>query len=180
MASLDTFKCQPIGAFVDFYVRNSVVSADPFARNSCAATYNNDLNPKTKAEHHLKADAFLKMLEEKQVVPDLVIFDPPYSMEQCKRCYESYGYKFSYEDSLYVIRWTKEKNILARIMPVGSIFLHFGWHTNGMGLKRGFTIEEILLVSHGSAKNDTICMAEKRTNKQELLFEDFDDKEGGI
>ena len=91
-------------------------------------------------------------------------------MEQCKRCYESYGYKFTYDDSLYVIRWTKEKDVLSRLIPLGGVFLHFGWHTNGMGMKRGFTIEEILIVSHGSAKNDTLCMAERRTSKQIALF----------
>ena len=170
MANLDTFKCQAIGLFVDKYLKESKVSIDPFARNFQGGTYRNDLNPETKAEYHLKARDFLKELTTQRVTADLVIFDPPYSMEQCKRCYESYGYKFTYEDSLYVIRWTKEKDIITQLLPIGGVFLHFGWHSNGMGMKRGFKIEEVLLVSHGGAKNDTICTAERRTNEQLKLW----------
>ena len=110
------------------------------------------------------------MLVDQKVKADLVVFDPPYSMTQCKRAYENFGYKFTYDDSLYVIRWTREKNLISQLLPKNGVFLHFGWHSNGMGKKRGFHIEEILLVSHGSAKNDTICMAERRTSEQLELF----------
>lgn len=170
MANLDTFKCQPIGLFVNRYLEESKISIDPFARNFQGATYTNDLNPNTKAEYHLKAEDFLKKLISQGIKADLVIFDPPYSMEQCKRVYESYGYNFTYEDSLYVIRWTKEKDLIIQLLPIDGIFLHFGWHSNGMGINRGFNIEEILLVSHGSAKNDTICTAERRVNEQLKLW----------
>lgn len=40
--------------------------------------------------------------------------------------------------------------------------LSFGWNTTGMGISRGFQIQEVLLVCHGGAHNDTICIAEKR------------------
>lgn len=170
MANKETFKCLPIKLFVEHYLKNSKISIDPFARNYKCCTYTNDLNPKTKAQHHIKAKDFLQMLVDQKVQADLIIFDPPYSIEQCKRSYENFGYKFTYDDSLYVVRWTKEKNLISQLLPKGGIFLHFGWHSNGMGLKRGFTIGELLLVSHGSAKNDTICIAEKRTSEQINLF----------
>ena len=170
MANLDTFKCPPIKGFVEYYLRQSKISIDPFARNFLGCTHTNDLNPDVKAEHHMKAIEFLEMLLVQGVEADLVIFDPPYSMEQCKRVYESFGYDFTYDDSLYVIRWTKEKKILKDLIKKDGIFLHFGWHSNGMGMTRGFTIEEILLVSHGSAKNDTICLAERKTSEQLKLF----------
>lgn len=170
MANCETFKCAPIGAFVEYYLNQSKMAADPFARNYTGANLTNDLNPNTKARYHMKALDFLKMLEGNKYEIDLIIFDPPYSMEQCKRAYESYGYEFTYEDSLYVVRWTKEKNICSKILKKDGIFLHFGWHSNGMGMTRGFTIEEILLVSHGSAKYDTICMAERKTSDQLKLF----------
>lgn len=170
MANADTFKCQPIRAFVEWYLRDSKVSIDPFARNFQGCTYTNDLNPSTIAEYNMKALDFLKLMSDKGVSADLIIFDPPYSMEQCKRVYESFGYDFTYTDSLYVIRWTKEKNVAKDLLKKGGMFLHFGWHSNGMGMTRGFAIEEILLVSHGSAKNDTICMAERKTSEQLKLF----------
>jgi len=169
MPSSDTFTCPPIRSFVMKYLNQSKISVDPFARNFQGCTWTNDLNPNTQAQYHIKALDFLKMLQDKGVHPDLVVFDPPYSMEQAKRSYESYGYKFTYEDSLYVVRWIQEKNLLAYLMPNNSIFLHFGWHSNGMGKKRGFSIAEIMLVAHGSAHNDTLCMAERRTSKQEVF-----------
>jgi len=126
MANLNTFSCQPIGLFVKKYLEKSTVSIDPFARDTDIATYTNDLNPETKAKYHLKAEDFLQELVNQGVKADLVIFDPPYSMEQCKRSYESYGYQFTYEDSLYVIRWTKEKNLISKLLGIGGVFLHFG------------------------------------------------------
>jgi N6-adenosine-specific RNA methylase IME4 len=41
----------------------------------------------------------------------------------------------------------------------GTRVLSFGWNSAGMG--DGFEREEILLVAHGGAHNDTICVAER-------------------
>jgi len=38
----------------------------------------------------------------------------------------------------------------------------FGWNSCGMGDRHGFEQIEILLVAHGGAHNDTICLAERR------------------
>jgi len=43
--------------------------------------------------------------------------------------------------------------------------LSFGWNSVGMGITRGYEIVEILLVCHGGAHNDTICIAEKKILK---------------
>jgi hypothetical protein len=40
--------------------------------------------------------------------------------------------------------------------------LSFGWNSAGMGKKYGFEQIEIMLVCHGAAHNDTICLAERR------------------
>ena len=37
-----------------------------------------------------------------------------------------------------------------------------GWNSTGMGKARGYEIEEILLVNHGAAHNDTIVMVERK------------------
>lgn len=47
-------------------------------------------------------------------------------------------------------------------MKKDSIVISFGWNTNGMEINRGFKIEEILLVAHGGAHNDTICTVERK------------------
>ena len=38
----------------------------------------------------------------------------------------------------------------------------FGWNTNGVGMKRGFDMEEVLVVAHGGSKNDTLCTLERK------------------
>jgi hypothetical protein len=89
--SSDTFDVPPIGEFVKSYLRQAKVSVDPFARNKRWATYTNDLNPNTEAEYHLDVADFLKILVEKEVKADLVIFDPPYSPRQVKEMYSGFG-----------------------------------------------------------------------------------------
>ncbi|HUT43909.1 MAG TPA: hypothetical protein VMW95_06190, partial [Desulfobacterales bacterium] len=79
MANKETFKCSPIKPFVEQYLNQSKISIDPFARNCQQCTYTNDLNPKTNAQYHMKAEQFLQMLVDQEVKADLVVFDPPYS-----------------------------------------------------------------------------------------------------
>lgn len=49
---------------------------------------------------------------------------------------------------------------LDRLLRPGGIALSFGWNAAGFGLGRGYVTKEIMLVTHGSAHNDTICLAE--------------------
>ena len=37
-----------------------------------------------------------------------------------------------------------------------------GWNSNGVGKKRNFVLREILLVSHGGSRHDTICTCETK------------------
>jgi len=167
MPNADTFDCLPIGSFVRKYLGKSKVSIDPFARNERWATYTNDLNPNTQAEYHLDAIEFLRLLEQKNVRADLLIFDPPYSLYQMKESYESVGLKMAAEK--FRGRWKHEKDLANKLLISNSIALTFGWDSQGMGKNRGFEIEEILLVCHGANHNDTICVAERKT--QGSLFD---------
>jgi len=169
MPSADTFDCEPIKGFVQKYLMKSKVSVDPFSRNKRWATYTNDLNPNTAAESHTTAVEFLESIKTKGVVTDLIIFDPPYSPRQVKEVYESIGKKFEIEDQWNTGRWTRERELIAALCPKG-IVLSFGWNTQGVGKKNGFDPIEILMVCHGGAHNDTICMAERRMDKHPDLF----------
>jgi hypothetical protein len=161
MPTPDTFDCPPIAGFVQKYLLKSKVSVDPFARNKRWATYTNDLNPQTAADSHMDAADFLMVLGNKGITPDLVIFDPPYSPRQVKEVYETIGRHFGIDDQHNAGRWTKEKKLIALLNP--EFVLSFGWHSNGIGLQNGFELIEVLLVAHGAAHNDTICIAERRT-----------------
>jgi uncharacterized protein YneF (UPF0154 family) len=164
MPNSDTFSVYEIGVFVQKYLSKSSVSIDPFARNKRWATYTNDLNPDTKAEYHMDALEFLKMLAEKNVKADLIIFDPPYSLRQIQECYEGMGKKMSQRESQSF--YADIRSAIMNVIASECIVLSFGWNSIGMGIKKGFSIIELMLVCHGRAHNDTICIAEKRTQGQ--------------
>jgi hypothetical protein len=164
MPTADTFDCPPIGDLVRKYLHG--VSVDPFARNKRWATYTNDLNPETTAEYHMDALAFLEMLRDRGVRADVVIFDPPYSMNQVKASYEGVGLKFGSEECWKAGRWTREKDVCKHIIKHGGIFLHFGFNSVGMGAQRGFQEEELLIATHGPGHYDTLCLVEKKVAEQ--------------
>lgn len=170
MPNKNTFQVAPIGAFVKRYLENSETSIDPFARNNTWATYTNDLNPETTAQHHMRASDYLAMLVGDGIQADLIIFDPPYSIRQAKEVYEKYG-EFKFSDTQQVGRWTEEKALCNQLIKPGGVFLHFGWSTNGMGKKYNFEPIELLVVAHGGAHHDTLCLAEKKVAHQEMMFE---------
>lgn len=170
MPSADTFDIPPIREFVKKYLRDSKVSIDPFARNKRWATYTNDLNPETAAEWHRRAVVFLRWLRMRGVKADLIIFDPPYTLHQVKQCYESIGLPFMLNDAQQAGVWSKEKALCYDLLEPDGVFLHFGYHSNGMGKGRDMHIEEMLIVAHGRNHNDTICTAERKMAHQSILI----------
>ena len=163
MPSADTFDIPPIGDFVRRYLRESSVSVDPFARNCELARFTNDLNPETKAQSHLDAEHFLKSLQfdDKHGIVDLVLFDPPYSPRQISECYQQIGLEVGMKETQSAVMYKRVRDAVIPILAPNAIVLSFGWNSVGMGKERGFEIQEILLVCHGGAHNDTICMAER-------------------
>ena len=171
MPSHDTFSVAPIGSFVKRYLHYSKSSADPFARNNRWATFTNDLNPDTSAEYHMDAEMFLKEIAIKNVKCDLVIFDPPYSPRQISECYKSIGMEVGMKETQSALLYQRVRNAIMPILTDDAVVLSFGWNSVGMGKVRGFEIIETMLCCHGGAHNDTICIAEKRveTNQMELF-----------
>jgi hypothetical protein len=165
MPTADTFDCKPIGEFVRKYLTG--ISVDPFARNKRWATHTNDLNPATEAEHHMEARDFLEMLADHGVKADCLIIDPPYSPRQITECYALVGRSATMQDTQSSF-YTRIRASAKRLCKRGTIVLSFGWNSTGMGA--GFVQREILLVAHGGAHNDTICLAEEMTQEQVELF----------
>jgi len=165
MPSHNTFSIKPIGNFVRKYLEKSSVSIDPFARDRTWANYTNDLDPNTKADHHMQAEDFVLMLWRKHVRADLVLFDPPYSPRQISECYKGIGLKVGMKETQSALLYKKVRDALLLVCRKNTIVLSFGWNTVGMGKKRGFQQEEIMLCCHGGAHNDTICLAERLTNE---------------
>lgn len=157
MPNSRTFQIKPIKEFVEKNISGCEIIIDPFANDCKYGTITNDLNPKFDTDYHLDALKFLKKIKTNSV--DCVLYDPPYSLRQVKECYEGVGVKVTQEHTKSSWR-AKHLDEIQRILKVGGICLCFGWNTNGVGKKRGFEMQEILIVSHGGSKNDTLCTKE--------------------
>jgi hypothetical protein len=162
MPHSETFTVPPIGGFVRKYLAAATTSVDPFARDNTWCTYTNDLNPDTSAQQHKDAEDFLKDLDMLAVRADLGIFDPPYSPRQIAECYRGIGRKVGVQDTQNGRLYKRVRDALDRLMVPGSVVLSFGWQSAGMGKRRDYEIIEILMVNHGGAHNDTICVAERK------------------
>lgn len=157
MPSRHTFDVKPIGDFVRYYLAQSKVSIDPFCGNKKWATFNNDL-----AESRIDAEDFLKSLLIQGVKADLILFDPPYSPRQISECYKSIGLEVGMKETQSALLYQRVRNACVPLLEPGGIVLSFGWNTVGLGKKNGFKQIEIMLVCHGGAHNDTICLAETK------------------
>lgn len=162
MPNGNTFTIPPIKEFVEkevnFYAKQGKVILDPFANRCKYGTVTNDLNPEYGTDFCMDALKFLESRENESA--DLVLYDPPYSMTQAAEIYHSYGrerLEVSFSNMRY---WKLCKDSIARILRRGGECLSFGWNSNGLGKRRGFEMVEILLVSHGGSRNDTICCKE--------------------
>jgi hypothetical protein len=162
MPSADTFSVRPIGDFVKRYLSKSHISIDPFARNKTWATFTNDLDPDTSAQFHMDAEDFCKKMSANGITADLGLFDPPYSPRQISEVYKGIGIKVGMTETQSGALYRRVRDALDLLIRPGGIVLSFGWNSAGMGIKRGYELQEILLCAHGGAHNDTICIAEQK------------------
>ena len=157
-----TFSIKPIKEIIEKYkaqLPKDAVIIDPFANGSKMATITNDLDPEYDTDYHMNAADFIKMFDDNSV--DMVLYDPPYSPNQVKTCYKKFDRTVTWEDTSASF-WSKQKDEIARILKPGGVSLCFGWHTNGVGMKRGFDIVEILDIAHGGNHNDTLVTVERK------------------
>lgn len=163
MPSRDTFSIPPIGAFVAKYIAaNHGDSIDPFARNNEHATWRNDIDPATTAPYHMDAEVFCLETGRQGFKCSLALFDPPYSPRQISECYKGFGREVTMRDTQNAALYKRVRDALDPLIVPGGIVLSFGWSSNGMGKTRGYEIIEIMLVAHGGAHNNTICLAERK------------------
>lgn len=161
-----TFQIPPIAALLSRYVGDGKGWIDPFAGTSSIAEFSNDISYEMPAQSHFDAIEFAQKLEGEF---NGCLFDPPYSLEQCKRSYQDVGRKFTMRDGQIANRWTELKWLLSKRIKPDGITICFGWNSNGFGETRGFRLEEILLVAHGSGHNDTIVTVERKVQSNLLI-----------
>lgn len=155
MPHCETFTIAPIRERVEAALVRSKVSIDPFARKNRLATYSNDIDPNCRSEYCMEAREFLRMLVGQGVTADLILLDPPYSPTQIKRAYESAGLAFGSTDAQNAKLLKDCRELIAQMVRPGSVVISCGWNSTGMCAP--WIKEEVLVVNHGAAHNDTIC-----------------------
>jgi hypothetical protein len=131
------------------------VAIDGFARDSfvndldCFIT--NDLNPEMKCDFNLEWKDFAYTIQERGYQPDLVFFDPPYSLRQVKDCYDGIGKNLELWQTQNM--WGVGKDAIASCMPVGSRVVSLGWTTSGFGRHRGFEKVAIYVFEMGGSED---------------------------
>ena len=148
MPSKWTFIMKPVQAVFNKYgVGRGWV--DPFAGENSPAEITNDIEGRGN-KYQMDALDFLKMLPPESCQG--VLFDPPYSVEQCLRKYTPKQNGTAGRTEY----WSQCKNEIARIIVTGGHCISFRWDSTGIGMKRGFKIIEVVLLCHGACHNDTI------------------------
>lgn len=158
MPNGNTFTIKPIKEFVEAEVSRGGCIVDPFANNCKYGTITNDLNPAYDTSEHKDALEFLEGIPDDSA--DLVLYDPPYSITQASQLYHEYGKEKLKVNVANMQYWKLVKDNIARILKRNGRVICCGWNTNGLGKGRGFEMTEILIVSHGGSKNDTLCTLE--------------------
>lgn len=149
-----TFQIRPIREFIGRYYPKSVCSVDPFSGTSDLPTHSNDI-----ANGGIDAVDWLRKLYHDGVRADLLFLDPPYSPRQISECYKAAGRTCTARDTQNARLYKDVKDAAQPILLPGAIILSFGWNSVGFG--RGAVPLEYMLVCHGGAHNDTICVAER-------------------
>lgn len=161
MPSIWTFGMKPIGKiFQDYGVGLGWV--DPFAGEKSPAEHRNDIEGRGHPSQ-LDALEFLEALPTSQF--NGVLFDPPYSVEQCLRRYTP-KQKGTAGRAEY---WAKCKDQIARIIKPEGFCISFCWDSCGVGKNRGFHIEEVLIICHGACHNDTIVTIDQKIANHDPL-----------
>ena len=155
MPSPWTFEIPPIRDFVVRHLYGAHVVVDPFCGHSRIATHRNDLGLGGQ-----DAEAFVRGLIADGVRADAVLFDPPYSPRQIAECYKSIGREATTEDTQNGALYKRVRAALADILKPDGVALSFGWQSAGFG--KAWETFDLLLVQHGGAHNDTICVAQRR------------------
>ena len=161
MPSIWTFTMNSVKTlFHKYNVGNGWV--DPFAGENSPAEFANDIEGRGN-QYQLDALEFLRSLPDHSF--EGVLFDPPYSVEQCLRRYtpKQGGTAGRAE------YWARCKDEIARIIKMGGTAISFCWDSTGIGKNRGFKIVEILLICHGACHNDTIVTIESAVSNQPLF-----------
>lgn len=134
---------------------------DPYAGKNSPAKITNDINPNNPTTYHLDALEFCKMFKDSEV--DGVLLDPPYSYRQISDCYKSLGLPIDQHTTQSSFYLNVQKEVRRILKPNGKVIC-CGWNSNGINDKKNIETTRVLLVAHGSHRNDTIVTVQRKLN----------------
>jgi len=130
------------------------LALDAFARDcEWAEPLTNDINPETKARHHVDACDFLSMIKPETVAVGLI--DPPFSDRQAEKKYETQPIwaEPGYMNSV-------ERMVGEAIVP-GGFIIKCGYNTNRPA--DGFDLVELRICAFGGNRHDMLISIWRKT-----------------
>jgi tRNA G10 N-methylase Trm11 len=144
-----TFSVKPIREWVESNCEGKTLNLFAGKTKLNIDEVRNDLDNESLSEFKIDAVEFLRKWEGDKF--DTILLDPPYAYRKSMEMYK--GIKCSPFKQL--------KDEITRVLKYDGRVITFGYHSNTMGLNRGFIIEKICLFSHGGAIHDTIASVER-------------------
>ena len=155
-------------------LQGKVSICDPFARECFSRQLENcvtnDMNPAFDTDYNLEFADFAKVMSEKELLFDLILFDPPYSLRQLKEHYDGIGSKMALWQSQNM--WKDGKDLLARQVKPGGYVISLGWTTSGFGKKRGFQKRAIHILEQ-AAREDRYALLVTVEQKVQTSLSDY-------
>ena len=144
-----TFEVKPIRDWVERNCEGKTLNLFAGKTKLNIDEVRNDLDPDVLAEYRMDAVVFLRTWNTYKF--DTILLDPPYAFRKSMEMYK--GIKCS--------PFKQMKDEIANVLNTGGKVITFGYHSNTMGINRGFVVERIALFSHGGAIHDTIASVER-------------------
>lgn len=142
-----TFKVKPIREMVESRCVGKVLNLFAGMTKLDVDEVRNDVDKTMNADYYLEALDFIRQCKDKF---DTIILDPPYAYRKSMEMY--HGHKAS---TFKIV-----KDEISKLLNKNGRIITFGYHSVSMGKKRGFIQDEVILLSHGGAIHDTICVIE--------------------
>lgn len=144
-----TFSVKPVRKWVEKRCEGRVLNLFAGPTLLGVDEVRNDLDPEMAAHYHLDA---LELLSNWSGEPfNTVLLDPPYAIRKSMELYKG--------NICSPFRQLKDE--IPRCLSPGGIVITFGYHSIVMGAGRKFSLERIVLFSHGGAIHDTIASIER-------------------
>lgn len=156
-----TFENRKIKKWVEEHCEGKVLNLFAGKTKLDVDEIRNDIRKDMPADFHIDALEFVKNWKPRNYF-NTVILDPPYAYRKSMEMY----------DGAISSPFNKIKDEIPLILEPNGIVITFGYHSNVLGEKRGFSQEHILLMSHGGAIHDTIAVIERNRSIQIFFRED--------